>query len=507
MLEHIPILPVLLPLIAGFITLFLKGFGINTQRVFSVFAVILLVLVSAKALYFTSLVPHTVYSLGNWEAPFGIVLVLDKLSITMVLLTSLLALGALWYSVSEKIDSQNEHFHVLFQLQLFGINGAFLTGDLFNLFVFFEILLLASYSLLLHGSGEKRTKAGLHYVVINLVGSTLFLFAVGALYGILGTLNMADLALQVSKLDPDSVGIVASAGLLLLVVFGLKAAMFPLYLWLPNAYSKTSAPVAALFAIMTKVGIYAIIRVHGTIFGENAGELAYYHIPWVLNIGLITLILATLGVLSSKELKTQVAYIVLASVSVLLVSVGVNTAESLGATIYYMIHSTLTAGAFFLVADIIVKQRGGIGDIMTQTAPFAKARLTGSMFFVLGIAAAGLPPLSGFFGKVMILKSSIADTQVGIIFTLLILSSLLIVIALARTGSNIFYDTKQDSQELKFSLKNSSLYSVIFLFIFLPLMVIFANPLTKFTSSIGEELFNSTNYIESTLNTTIQGGR
>ncbi len=507
MLDHIPILPVILPLIAGFITLFLKHFGINTQRVFSVFAVILLVLVSAKALYFTTMVPHTVYSLGNWQAPFGIVLVLDKFSITMVLLTSLLALGALWYSVSEKVDSQNEHFHVLFQLQLFGINGAFLTGDLFNLFVFFEILLLASYSLLLHGSGERRTKAGLHYVVINLVGSTLFLFAVGALYGILGTLNIADLALQVSKLSADNIGIVASAGLLLLVVFGLKAAMFPLYLWLPNAYSKTSAPVAALFAIMTKVGIYAIIRVHGTIFGEDAGELAYYHIPWVLNIGLVTLILATLGVLSSKDLKTQVAYIVLASVSVLLVSIGVNTAESLSATIYYMIHSTLTAGAFFLIADIIVKQRGGVGDIMTQTAPFAKARLTGGIFFILGIAAAGLPPLSGFFGKVMILNSAIGDVQMGAIFTLLILSSLLIVVSLARTGSNIFYDIKQDADVMEFTLKRSSLYSVLFLFMFLPLMVLFANPITEFTSLVGVELFNTTNYIESTLNTTLQGDR
>lgn len=507
MLEHIPILPVLLPLIAGFITLFLKHFGINTQRVFSIFSVLLLVFISAKALYFTTLVPHTVYSLGNWEAPFGIVLVLDKLSAVMVLLTSILALGALWYSVSEKIDSQSEHFHVLFQLQLFGINGAFLTGDLFNLFVFFEILLLASYSLLLHGSGEKRTKAGLHYVVINLVGSTLFLFAVGALYGILGTLNIADLALQVSKISDDNVGIVASAGLLLLVVFGLKAAMFPLYLWLPNAYSKTSAPVAALFAIMTKVGIYAIIRVHGTIFGENAGELAYYHIPWVLNIGLVTLILATLGVLGSKELKTQIAYIVLASVSVLLVSIGVNTAESLSATIYYMIHSTLTAGAFFLIADIIVKQRGGIGDIMTQTAPFAKARLTGSIFFILGIAAAGLPPLSGFFGKVMILNSAIGDTQIGAIFTLVIVSSLLIVVALARTGSNIFYDTKQDAEVMSFSISKMTLNSVLFLFLFLPLMVLFANPVTEFTNSIGSELFNTTNYIESTLNTTIKGDR
>jgi multicomponent K+:H+ antiporter subunit D len=172
-----------------------------------------------------------------------------------------------------------------------------------------------------------------------------------------------------------------------------------------------------------------------------------------------------------------------------------------------MVHSTFTAGGFFLLADIIVKQRGSVENIMIQTAPFQKAILTGSIFFVFAIASAGLPPLSGFFGKVMILSSAIENTQMWIIFTLFTVSSLLIIVALARTGSNIFYDTKQDADVMSFSLKNSTLYSVVFLFLFIPLMVVFANPVTKFTGLVGVELTSTKNYIESTLNINLQGDR
>lgn len=501
---HIPILPVILPLIVGFILLIVRKNGINTQRTISLISVATLILISIYALSLTTLYGNMVYTLGNWEAPFGIVLVLDQLSIIMVLITSILAFGALWYSISENIDIKGAHFHVLFQLQLFGINGAFLTGDVFNLFVFFEILLLASYSLMLHGQGEGRTKAGLHYVVINLVGSTLFLFAVGTLYGILGTLNIADMAYKVSLLGPDDISVVAAAGLLLLLVFGLKAAMFPLYLWLPGAYSKTSAPVAALFAIMTKVGIYAIIRVHGTVFGESAGELAYYYIPWVLNIGLITLILATFGVLSSKELKTQVAYLVLASVSVLLISLGINSPEALSGTIYYMIHSTLIAGGFFLMADIIVKARGEVDDLTKQMPIFQNGILIGSFFFLFAIAAAGLPPLSGFFGKIMILYSALEGTQKASILSIILISSLLIVIALAKTGTTIFYDTTPDAKPTEYTLSKSSMGAIIFLFAFSPLLVIFANPISEFTSLVATNLFDTSGYVKSVLNNTLE---
>ncbi|MGM0518117.1 MAG: monovalent cation/H+ antiporter subunit D [Campylobacterota bacterium] len=503
-MTNLPILPVILPLIAGFLLLIIKRFGFRPQQTISILSVVALIFISIIAFMKTSDEGIFVYTLGNWQAPFGIVLVLDQLSILMVLITSFLAFGALWYAISENIDKKGAHFHPLFQLQLFGLNGAFLTGDIFNLFVFFEILLLASYSLLLHAQGEGRTKAGLHYVIINLVGSTLFLFAVGALYGILGTLNIADMANKVAQLDPQNVSVVAAAGLLLLLVFGLKAAMFPLYLWLPNAYGKTSAPVAALFAIMTKVGLYAIIRVHGTIFGQNANELAYYHVDWVLSLGLITLILGTFGVLSSKDIKNQVAYLVLTSVSILLIAIGINTQAALSGAIYYMIHSTFIAGGFFLVADVIVKSRT-TGMINKQMPIFNNPVIIGSMFFIFAVAIAGLPPLSGFFGKVMILSAALEHKQTAVILSIVLISSLLLIVSLAKSGSAIFYDTTPDVKPLQeYKLSKSTVASIFYLFAFAPILVIFANPITAFTNEIATNLFDSTAYISNVLNSQVR---
>ena len=194
-----------------------------------------------------------VYLLGEWPAPFGIALVLDRLSALMVLLTYVVALPVLWYATGGW-DTRGRYFHALFQFQLMGLCGAFLTGDLFNLFVFFEVLLIASYVLLLHGQGRERFRMGVHYVVLNLAASALFLLGLSLLYAATGTLNMADMALRVAALSGDSAVLARSGALLLLVVFGLKAALVPLHAWLPGTYAAASAPVAALFALMTKVG-------------------------------------------------------------------------------------------------------------------------------------------------------------------------------------------------------------------------------------------------------------
>ena len=267
------IAPALLPLLAAILLLLLRHPNLRLRRWVSLVAVLGQVGLALALMAAVSAGDILVYALGHWPAPFGIVLVADRLTAWMLVITSLLALFALLYAIRGD-DATGRHFHILFQLQLFGLNGAFLTGDLFNLFVFFEILLLASYGLLLHGGGRERTRAGLHFVVINLLGSTLFLFAVGTLYGVLGALNMADLAVKVAATPAENVALVRAAGLLLFGVFALKAALLPFYLWLPAAYTHTSAAVAALFAIMTKVGAYSILRVYTLIFGANAGPAA-----------------------------------------------------------------------------------------------------------------------------------------------------------------------------------------------------------------------------------------
>jgi multicomponent K+:H+ antiporter subunit D len=493
--------PVLLPLIGGFFVLFARYGGLRLQRSLNLLIVVGLVVLSIEMLKVSLNGVHQVYLSGNWIAPFGIVFVLDKLSAMMVLITSLLALASLWYAIATKIDEKGSHFHVLFQLQLFGLNGAFMTGDLFNLFVFFEVMLLASYGLLLHGSGRLRTKAGLHYVVINMIGATLFLFAVGALYGALGTLNIADLAAKIAVAPPENHGLIAAAGLLLLIVFGVKAAMFPLYLWLPAAYANTSAPVAALFAIMTKVGIYSIIRTHGAIFGEGAGELAFFWTPWVLGLGLLTLALAALGVLASRGLREQVAYLVLASVATLLIGVGLNSPAAMSATFYYLIHSTLVAGGMFLLADMVARGRGEIEDKFTSAPIMPNAIIIGSLFMFGAVAMTGMPPLSGFLGKVLILSAALDQAWFFAILTVILIAGLLTIIAMARSGSLLFYRTQPCHTLPGESLNKSALVAVVGLFAASPLLVIFANPVTGFTELVAQQQFDTASYIEAVLTT------
>lgn len=494
-------MPVLLPLIGGFLILFARPAGLGVQRLMNLVLTLALMGLSVWALQNAASGNLEVLLMGNWQAPFGIVLVLDRLSALMLLTTSLLALGALWYAMTSDVDKHGPHFHVLFQIQLFGLNGAFMTGDVFNLFVFFEVLLLASYGLLLHGGGRLRTRAGLHYVVINLVGSTLFLFAVGTLYGMLGTLNIADMAQKVSEVPPSDQGVVAAAALLLLVVFGIKAAMFPLYLWLPGAYSYTSAPVAALFAVMTKVGLYAMVRVHGTIFGENAGELAFVHINWVLGLGLITLVLGALGVLAAQSLRQQVSYLVLASVAILTIAVGLNSEAALAGMLYYMVHSTLIAGAMFLLADVILRGRGTHADALTKTGPVDHAIVVGGVFMVLGIAMTGMPPLSGFFGKVLILSAALDHPLLMTVLAVVLIASLVMIIAVARAGSVLFYSVKETPEGKRQPLNIPAFGAVIALMLASPLMVLFAKPITDFNEQAAAQLFNADAYIEAVLST------
>ena len=498
-MTHIEILPILLPLFGSIAILFAKLLNHKTQQVLSILLVFLLILLNIVALSDVMDSGVLVYQLGNWPAPFGITLVLDKLSALLLLLTSVLALGALWYAIAREIDGNGIHFHVLFQLQLFGINGAFLTGDVFNLFVFFEVLLLASYALLLHGNGRERTKFGLHYVVINLVGSTLFLFSVGALYGILGTLNIADMAVAVSNLSAENRGVVAAAGLMLLVVFGLKAAMFPLYFWLPGAYSYTSAPVAALFAIMTKVGVYAIIRVHGTVFGPEAGELSFYHLPWVLGLGIVTLVLGAFGVMSATRLKEQIAYLVLASVATLLIAIGINTPTALSGALYYTLHSTLIAGGFFLYADTFSTLRGKYGDEIARTPAFKSMIFSGSIFFAFAVAITGMPPLSGFFGKMMILSGALEVSFSWLIYLVVLGTGLGMIVALTRTGSTVFYHIKSDEALIEQTLPWRFYFPIFYLLILSLFMVIWANPLSQYTDQCAVLIYDVGNYISEVL--------
>lgn len=492
-MNHWIIAPLLLPLVAGMLILLLVGRR-DVQRAVSIGATVGLLPIAILLMCFAGDGEFGVYRLGNWPAPFGIVLVLDRLSALMLLLTVMLALPVVLYAVNGD-DRRGRDFHVLFQLQLLGINGAFLTGDLFNLFVFFEILLIASYGLALHGTGPERTRAGLHYVVLNLIGSSLFLIGVGILYAVTGTLNMADLAVKVAASTPENTALLRTSALLLLAVFGLKAALLPLHLWLPALYGNATAPVAALFAIMTKVGVYAILRTWTLIFPAAGAAPDVGH--GLLPLALLTLAVGTVGVLGSPRLRVLIAYLVVVSVGTLLAGIGLFNTSGIGAALYYLPHSTLVGAGLFLLADLIARQRGSHGDHFVLGPPLAQPTRLGALFFLGAVAAAGLPPLSGFIGKLLLLKS-VAPEQAAWLWGIVLVGSLAGLIALSRAGSRIFWKTEGDRAAAG-QADLAHLVPTALLLAMSVAMTVFAAPITRYTEATAAQLLAPQHYIAAVL--------
>jgi multicomponent K+:H+ antiporter subunit D len=493
------IMPVLVPFFTGVTLMFLAQRGLGIQRTVSLTGAIVLLVLSAWLVVVADGGAAHSYRLGDWPAPFGIVLVLDRLSALMVLLTSVIALFSLLHAVQGE-DGAGPLYHTLFQLQLVGLNGAFLTGDLFNLFVFFEILLIASYCLLVHGSTAPRLRAGVHYVMLNLAGSALFLIAVGTLYGVTGTLNMADMAGKVALLSQADAALVRAAALLLLVVFMLKAALVPLYFWLPAAYSSASAPVAALFAIMTKVGVYCIIRVYTLIFGPTAGVAADVALPWLLPLALTTVTLGVIGALASRELRRMQGYLLISSVGVMLTGTALFTAAAISAGLYYLVHSTIVMAGMFLISDLVAKQRGGKDDLIVSGPALPQPALLGGLFMIGAIAVAGLPPFSGFLGKMLIMEASIPASAMPWIWAVLLGSGLLSLIALSRAGITMFWIVDPDDEmEADTAWPARALAPAAGLLIVVVLISAFAGPLTAFTAATSEQLLAPDTYIRAVL--------
>ncbi len=514
---HLPVLPVLLPLFTAVVLLLLgdgmgsTGSGRNLQaqptlqRLLSMASVVLGAVFAWRLMTEADTGALTVYPLGGWQAPFGIVLVVDRLSAMMLTLTWTIAVPVLWYATA-KWDVRGRHFHALFHFQLMGLSGAFITGDLFNLFVFFEILLIASYVLLVHGQGPERFKAGLHYVVLNLAASALFLIGLAIIYGLTGTLNMADLALRVAKLNAEEAVLLKIGAMLLLVVFGLKAAIVPLYLWLPSAYGVASAPVAALFAIMTKVGVYSIIRVHIGIFGEGAGHAAMVVEPWLLPVALISCVLGVLGALAARSFARMVAYLTISSVGVILASVGLFTTASLAAALYYMVHSTLVVAALFLLVELIASQRGETKDTLLPATAVAQPVALGLMTLLAAASVAGLPPLPGFLGKLMILQSASSSSAQIWFWSVVLGASFLTLIGLARAGSILFWNVlPEPSTPTRSSSSGASGFSTrtmasTFALLALGLMLAAgASPMKRYTDAASAQLADHAAYAKAVL--------
>lgn len=487
MLQHLPVLPLLIPLLTGVLLLLPPlSDSLPRQRWMGALSALLQLAVAITLLREVHTQGTLVYAVGEWQPPFGIVLVADRLAALLVLLTAFLLLCVQLFSCADE-DQKGRFLHPLLMFQALGIQGAFITGDLFNLFVFFEILLIASYALLIHGGGAQKTLANVHYVALNLAGSALFLFALGIMYGTFGTLNMADMQQRAARIEADDLYLAKAGAMLLLVVFGLKSAMTPLHFWLPRAYAAAPAPVAALFAIMTKVGVYSLWRVHGTIFGADAGALANVAQPWLWPLAWLTLVVGIIATLASQTLRALTANLVIVSVGSLLLMVALDSREATAGGLYYLVHSTLATALMFLLAGLIIRQRGKAEDRFVQARPVSQPILLGTLFFLAALALIGMPPVSGFIGKALMLKAALVGERALIIWPPILVGSLAALIMLSRTGGTLFWRIRGENSD-PIRVHPSQQVAVWLLVITLPLMVVFAGTITGYAGLAAEDL-------------------
>lgn len=515
-LQHAPVLSVVLPMLTAVVLLLIGDAGgmtaqggahddapLRWRRFVSLVSALLGLVMAIGLVLHAAAGELLVYRLGEWPAPFGIVMVVDRLSALMVLLTYLIALPVLWYAVAGW-DGRGRYFHAIFQFQLMGLAGAFLTGDLFNLFVFFEVLLIASYVLLVHGQGRERFRMGVHYVVLNLVASGLFLIGLSLVYAATGTLNMADVGQRLVQLQGDTLLFARAAAFVLLVVFGLKAAMLPLYFWLPGTYAAASAPVAALFAIMTKVGVYSIVRVHWQIFGAEAAGAALAVADWLLPLALATSVLGVLGALAAHSLGRLVAYLTVSSVGTILAGVGLFTPVALSAALYYTLHSTIVIAGLFLLVELMAAQRGEMRDRLQPAHAMREPVMLGVMMLFGAASAAGLPPLPGFLGKLMVLEASSGLVAQAWVWSVVLVVGFLTLVGLARAGVIVFWHV-QPATGAQASGSSRWMLAPVWAFMALTLaLAALASPVKRYTDAAAAQLSAPADYVRAVLGSTAQ---
>jgi multicomponent K+:H+ antiporter subunit D len=475
---HLVVLPVLLPLATAALLVLLgdrrRGWsaGLSAASCLAGLAIAARLVAMADA---GGAGAYGVYLPANWDMPFGIALVADRLSTLMLALTACLGLAATLFATA-RWHRAGARFHPLFQLQLMGLNGVFLTADVFNLFVFFEVMLAAAYGMLLHGSGRARVRAGLHFIAINLMASSLFLVGVAVLYGVTGTLNMADMAQRAAVVEEADRGLLHAGAAILAVAFLIKAAAWPLGAWLPRTYAAASAPVAALFVIMTKVGVYALLRIWTLLF-SGAGPSELMGASALLWVGLATLAFGLVGLLASHTLARLASFGVIVSSGTLLAAASFADPELTAGALYYLASSTLTAGALFLLVELAERSRDidpvatldegehhlppsidqlesghanlddEEGVIVGRAIPASMAFL-GMAFILCALLVAGLPPLSGFVAKLAMLAQLLAPAaerdatiapEAWALAALVVGTGLATMVAMSRAGIRYFW--------------------------------------------------------------------
>ncbi|MCE4265005.1 Na+/H+ antiporter subunit D [Rhodococcus globerulus] len=437
-------LPVLIPMLGAAATL-VVGRRPRFQRVITLIALVAVVAVSGMLLYLADRDGTTAVQVGGWDSPIGITLVVDRLSAMMLVVSSIVLLTVMVYAIGQGIRDGNEAQPVSIFLPTYlaltaGISNAFLAGDLFNLYVGFEVLLSASFVLLTLGASADRVRAGVSYVMVSMVSSLIFLAGIAFAYAATGTLNMADMAL---RFDNIPAGTRTAIFGVLLVAFGIKAAVFPLSAWLPDSYPTAPAPITAVFAgLLTKVGVYAIIRAHSLLFPQ--GELDNV----LMVCGLLTMVVGIMGAIAQSDIKRLLSFTLVSHIGYMIFGIALSTTSGLSGAIYYVAHHIIVQTTLFLVVGLIERQAGS-SSLRRLGGLAAASPILAIVFLVPALNLGGIPPFSGFIGKVALLQAGASDAS-ALAWVLVAggtVTSLLTLYAVARVWTKAFWRARADAPE------------------------------------------------------------
>ncbi|MGB6407552.1 MAG: Na+/H+ antiporter subunit D [Planococcus donghaensis] len=490
-MNNLLVLPMLLPIIVGVLLIFLRTYG-RIQAWISLTAMALTAGISGFLLQKVQVDGIIRLDFGGWEPPFGILFVADSFAVLLVLTSSIVTAICLSYAlISTSKELQTMYFYPTVLFLIAGVNGSFLTGDLFNLFVCFEVMLLSSYVLLTLGNSKRQLREAIKYVSINIVSSWFFLVALAFLYGAVGTLNMAHLADRVAEVGQTP--LLTTISIVFLVVFSLKAGLL-LYFWLPGSYSSPPIVTSALFgALLTKVGIYALFRVFSLIFHYQP-ETTHTIIGIM---AALTLIGGSLGAISFNDLRSIAAYNVVVAVGFILVGLAIATPAAIEGSIYYIIHDMVAKALLFLLIGTMITL-SGTSKMAGMSGLMKNYPLLGWSFFIAMLSLAGIPPLSGFIGKVLISSAAI-DNGSYVLLALSLLSSIFVLYSLLRVFKNCFWGETIVSKEEQLPLRRGVLIPCLVLVGLTILIGLGTESMSPYVSDAAETLVNPSIYIDAIL--------
>lgn len=490
-MNNILVLPMALPVLAAIVLVFFRK-QVIVQRWISVFVMLVSTFVSIWILLQVQAEGVMRIDFGGWVPPFGILFVADSFSTLLVITTNLITVICLLYAMfSIQKDYEHMFFYTFVLLLIGGVNGSFLTGDLFNLFVNFEVMLLASYALITFGGKRKQLKKSIPYIAINIVSSWIFLVAIAYLYGTLGTLNMAHLSQLIAEHGQTPLLTVIS--MLFLIVFSLKAGLL-LYQWLPASYTAPPTAIAALFgALLTKVGIYAMFRMF---------TLLFYHEPQITHtlIGImaaLTLIGGSIGAIAHNDIRYIVSYNVVISVGFILVGLAIGTQSAMEGAIYYLIHDMIVKALLFLLAGTMISLSGS-AKMGQMSGLIRNYPVLGWLFFIMTLALAGIPPLSGFIGKVLIGQGAV-EAGSYILLALSFISTLFVLYSLLRVFMNCFWGETILNEDDQQPFNKGILIPCVLLGLLIFALGLAPEAISSFVIDGAETLVNPSIYIEAIL--------